>query len=120
MSYSHRVVLLFRSRFRLPIYCRLARHPDASFSRLDLVVTSRRNLSVRRRHVIGATLARAMILSLRSTRAVLRSVVEGASSLRRLMGLGLLIVRRSLDVDVGDAATLAVLWQGLVLVRRLG
>lgn len=85
------------------------------------------NVSIRRGHLAirGTSLARDALLlrRLRGARrrrsravVVLRSSGVGAAVVH---AVGLVLVVRGLDVDVGDAAVLAVA-HGLVLVRRLG
>ncbi|KAI9152168.1 hypothetical protein HJFPF1_09393 [Paramyrothecium foliicola] len=106
---------------------------DRLVSGLNLVVASN-DLGVRRGNtiVIGATLAirrHTLLLRLRS-----RVVLGGAATASRTLGtvvhtgvlstrlalLLVLVARRSLNVDVGNAATLLVLRQRLVLVGRFG
>lgn len=92
---------------------------------LDLVVASN-NLGVGWRDalVIGASLAGirdAMLLRRRSrvrSGGALGAVVHALGRLR--LGLLGVLALRALDVDVGDAAALAILGERLVLVGRLG
>lgn len=93
---------------------------------LDLVVASN-NLGVGWRDalVIGASLAGirdAMLLRRRSRvrggGGALGAVIHALRRLR--LGLLGVLALRALDVDVGDAATFAILGERLVLVGRLG
>lgn len=100
------------------------------------------NVGVRRWHALTfrTTLAiacHAMLLGRRTRRttsvlsAIVHAVIVVASTamMRLRLGLGLLVLGvavavlmrawRALDVDVGNAVTLTILWQGLVLVGRL-
>jgi hypothetical protein len=109
---------------------------------LDLVVSGD-NVGVRGRHALalGATLAvicNALLLLRRRMRraaSVLSTVVQvavvlvvGSARVRLRLTLGLLVLRMAvlvrtwwaLDVDIGDAVTLTILGQSLVLVGRLG
>jgi len=102
---------------------------------LDLVVAGH-DLGVAGRHgAIAAALASALVLVLGPARAtggsavVVRStvadvgrgvVLRGTGLLAGLLGVGAVAVAVAVDEDVGDAAALAVLGDGFVLVVRVG
>jgi hypothetical protein len=106
-------------------------------------VVSGNNVGVRGRHALALGAALAVICDallllrrrMRRAASVLSAVVQvavvlvvGSAVVRLRLALGLLVLRMAmlvrtwwaLDVDVGDAVTLTILGQSLVLVGRLG
>ncbi len=102
--------------------------PDSATDLVALNLVVANNIGVRRGHlgIRGASLssgARDALLLRRlgsGRRGLVRAVVLGSGGAAVVHAVGLVLVVGRLDVDVGDAAILAVARQGLVLVGRLG
>jgi len=129
------------SRCRISVSCKREHVAERLILGLNLVISSD-DVGIGRWHTLAfrttlAVICHAMLLRRRTRRtasilsAVVHAVIVVASTtmMRLGLGLGLLVLGvavavlmrawRALNVDVGNAVTLTIMWQGLVLVGRL-